>query len=118
MLPISAANPFYSFAYQSLIRYKYTFHKPAADGSIDFQISKENQLSFQRLNAAFTSGPKDRFEHSKIYGVDFDLKTMVQWIREHHNNMASSGKIVVVKVLETYFGTAAVTKEFESYVGK
>jgi len=30
--------------------------------------------------------------------------------------MASSGKIVVVKVLETYFGTAAVTKEFDSYI--
>jgi len=48
--------------------------------------------------------------------VDFELSTMVTWLRKHHQQLASSAKIAVVKVLQAFFGTAKVTKEFEKYL--
>ncbi|XP_076800129.1 uncharacterized protein LOC143445129 [Clavelina lepadiformis] len=98
---------------------KFDNHEWGMCGFVDLtsdQVCAENRYSFENLNAAFTSGPKDRFEHACIYGVDFDLATMVSWIRTHHLEMASSAKIAVVKVLQAYFDTSKVTKEFDKYM--
>lgn len=49
----------------------------------------------------------------EVEGVNFDLDTMVEWIRGQHDKLASSAKIVVVKVLQAFFGVAPVLNAFE-----
>nr|XP_039255376.1 calcium-dependent protein kinase 1-like [Styela clava] len=95
---------------------KFDNHEWGMCGFVDLtneKIREENRFSFSKLNAAFTSGPKDKFEHWQIHGVDFELRTMVEWIRENHDKLASSAKIVVVKVLQAFFGVADVIDAFE-----
>ena len=55
---------------------------------------------------------KDRPQNEKIVAVEFILSTMVKFVGENFKNFASSAKLVVVKVLQSFFGYAAVEREF------
>nr|XP_002125412.3 casein kinase I homolog HRR25-like [Ciona intestinalis] len=97
---------------------KFDNHEWGMCGFVDLtdkRISQNNRLNFKTLNGAFTAGPKDKFEHALIVGVDFKLETMVAWLRKEHLKLASSTKIAAVKVLESFFGTSEVMKMFEKY---
>ena len=79
----------------------------------DARIRPDRRLTVEQMRTRFTSaGFKDKFEHEKIVAVEFTLLTMVKFVHENFKNFASSAKLVVVKVLQSFFGYAAVEREF------
>lgn len=80
----------------------------------DERVSKEHRLSADSLKDIFSSGPKDKFEHQTLTFIDFDLKTMVDFVFNNHEHFASSAKLVVVKVLQAFYGWKDVQHEFET----
>ena len=84
----------------------------------DERIAANHQLSFPEINGRFSGGPaKDKFENEKLVAVDFELETMVSFVREHYSYFASSAKLVVVKVLEAFFGVDNVKRAFDAQAG-
>lgn len=84
----------------------------------DERIHPSRRLTFEQLGSRFSAGPKDKFEHEEVKAVDFTLPTMVEFVRENYQDFASSAKLVVVKVLQAFFGVAAVEKAFQAYMEK
>lgn len=80
----------------------------------DERIKPEHRISADNLKDRFSSGPKDKFEHQTLTFVKFTLEDMVDFVFENHDNFASSAKLVVVKVLQAFFGWSKVQNEFES----
>ncbi|XP_061178352.1 serine/threonine-protein kinase 10-like [Saccostrea echinata] len=80
----------------------------------DNRIKPEHRISADNLKDRFSSGPKDKFEHQTLTFVKFTLEDMVDFVFENHDNFASSAKLVVVKVLQAFFGWSRVQREFES----
>ena len=80
----------------------------------DDRIQPEHRISADNLKDRFSSGPKDKFEHQTLTFVKFTLEDMVDFVFENHDNFASSAKLVVVKVLQAFFGWSKVQREFES----
>lgn len=80
----------------------------------DDRIKPENRISADNLKDRFSSGPKDKFEHQTLTFVKFTLEDMADFVFENHDNFASSAKLVVVKVLQAFFGWSRVQREFES----
>ncbi|KAK3101518.1 hypothetical protein FSP39_004162 [Pinctada imbricata] len=78
----------------------------------DPRLSENNRVSAAVLQDRFVSGPKDKFEHSKVKFVPFALEDMVQFLYENHENVASYAKAAVVKVLQAYFGSKRVEQAF------
>ncbi|XP_033752711.1 carbon catabolite-derepressing protein kinase-like [Pecten maximus] len=94
---------------------KFDFHEWGMCGFVDLKderIAKQHRLSAENIKARFTSGPKDKFEHQTLTFVDFQLEPMVEFVSENHENFASSAKLVVVKVLESFFGSEKVHQKF------
>lgn len=94
---------------------KFDFHEWGLCGFVDLKderIVKEHRLSAANIKARFTSGPKDKFEHQTLTFVDFQLEPMLKFVSENHENFASSAKLVVVKVLEAFYGVEKVQKAF------
>jgi hypothetical protein len=96
---------------------KYDTHEWGLCGFInlnDERIHPDRRLTFEQLKSRFTSaGLKDKFEHEEVVAVDFTLSGMVQFVRENFRNFASSAKLVVVKVLQSFFGFTAVERAFK-----
>lgn len=98
---------------------KFDTHEWGMCGFVDLsdpRVAPERQLTFSELGSRFTSGPKDKFEHEEVVAVNFELPAMVEFVRMNFGNFASSGKLVVVKVLQSFFGVAAVERMFKAYV--
>ncbi|OWF54506.1 uncharacterized protein LOC110444378 [Mizuhopecten yessoensis] len=94
---------------------KFDFHEWGMCGFVDLKderIAEQHRLSAENIKARFTSGPKDKFEHQTLTFVDFELEPMVKFVSENHENFASSAKLVVVKVLEAFFGSDKVHQKF------
>ncbi|XP_060072385.1 uncharacterized protein LOC132552248 [Ylistrum balloti] len=94
---------------------KFDFHEWGLCGFVDLKderIAEEHRLSAESIKGRFTSGPKDKFEHQTLTFVDFELEPMVEFVSNNHENFASSAKLVVVKVLETFFGSDKVHQKF------
>ncbi|XP_069132318.1 uncharacterized protein [Argopecten irradians] len=94
---------------------KFDFHEWGMCGFVDLKderISEQHRLSAENIKARFTSGPKDKFEHQTLTFVDFQLEPMVEFVSKNHENFASSAKLVVVKVLEAFFGSDKVHQKF------
>ena len=101
----------------STVYLKFDNHEWGMCGYVDLsdqRIRPENRLSYARLSSRFSSGPKDKFEHEEIFAVDFELESMVGFIKEHHRQFASSSKLVVVKVMQAFFGVTRVEHAFGS----
>ncbi|XP_065831673.1 uncharacterized protein [Oscarella lobularis] len=100
----------------STIYLKHDWHEWGLCGFVDLndaRIRPDRRLTVEQMRTRFTSaGFKDKFEHEKIVAVEFTLSTMVKFVRENFKNFASSAKLVVVKVLQSFFGYAAVEREF------
>ncbi|KAK3100492.1 hypothetical protein FSP39_020901 [Pinctada imbricata] len=79
----------------------------------DPRVKLENQLSAQNIRDMFTSGPKDKFEHNLLNFTRFELENMVDFVSKNHEKFASSAKLVVVKVLQAFFGWSNVQREFD-----
>ena len=79
-------------------------------------MAPERRLTLEQLGSRFTTGPKDKFEHEEVVAVDFELLRMVEFVREHYEDFASSAKLVVVKVMQSFFGVGAVEREFGLYM--
>ncbi|XP_076115137.1 uncharacterized protein LOC143082972 [Mytilus galloprovincialis] len=79
----------------------------------DERIQQKHRLSANSLKDIFSTGPKDKFEHQTLTFIDFDLKTMVAFVFNNHENFASSAKLVVVKVLQAFYGWQRVQQEFD-----
>eukprot|EP00118_Oscarella_pearsei_P026605 m.839 g.839 ORF g.839 m.839 type:complete len:739 (+) comp4988_c0_seq1:46-2262(+) len=96
---------------------KHDTHEWGLCGFVDLndeRIDPERRLTAEQIKTRFTSaGSKDKFEHERIVAVEFTLPSMVKFVRENHRNFASSAKLVVVKVLQSFFGHAAVEREFK-----
>ena len=98
---------------------KFDTHEWGCCGYVDLsdpRVSPERQLTFEQLGSRFTTGPKDKFEHEEVVAVDFELSRMVEFVRENYEDFASSAKLVVVKVLQSFFGVAAVERAFRVYM--
>ena len=94
---------------------KFDTHEWGCCGFVDLsdpRVAPERRLTFEQLDYRFTTGPKDKFEHEKVDAVDFELPKMVNFVRENCEDFASSTKLVVVKVMQSFFGVGAVEREF------
>ena len=80
----------------------------------DPRIAPERRLTYKELQSRFVSGPKDKFEHDIVQAVDFTLESMMDFVRQNFNEFSSSGKLVVVKVLQSFFGVRTVELAFQS----
>ncbi|XP_077998294.1 uncharacterized protein LOC144451358 [Glandiceps talaboti] len=101
----------------STVYLKFDNHEWGICGFVDLaddRIDPERQLSFDQIQSRFTLGPKDKYEHEEIVGVDFEVNPMVDFIRENYQNFASSTKLVVVKVMQSFFGVSRVEHAFKS----
>lgn len=95
---------------------KFDTHEWGLCGFVDLKdkrIDPKHRISANSLKDIFSTGPKDKFEHQTLKFIDFDLKTMVEFVFNNHENFASSAKLVVVKVLQAFYGWQRVQKEFE-----
>lgn len=103
----------------STVYLKFDTHEWGCCGFVDLsdeRIHPSRRLTFEQLGSRFSAGPKDKFEHEEVKAVDFNLPTMVEFVRENFQDFASSAKLVVVKVLQSFFGVAAVEKAFQAYM--
>ena len=80
----------------------------------DSRIAPERRLTYKELQSRFVSGPKDKFAHDFVEAVDFTLESMMDFVRKNFNEFSSSGKLVVVKVLQSFFGVRTVELAFQS----
>ena len=100
----------------STVYLKYDTHEWGLCGFIDLndkRVRPDNRLTFEQLKSRFTTaGLKDKFEHEEVVAVDFTLSGMVQFVRENFKQFASSAKLVVVKVLQSFFGVTPVERAF------
>ncbi|XP_019636523.1 PREDICTED: uncharacterized protein LOC109479090 [Branchiostoma belcheri] len=97
---------------------KFDNHEWGLCGYVDLtdpRISKGAQLSFDQLRGRFTTGPKDKFEHEEVVAVDFKLVPMVEFVRQNYQDFTSSAKLVVVKVMQAFFGVAATEHAFKAH---
>ena len=95
---------------------KFDTHEWGLCGFVDLKderIKPEHRISADSLKDIFSTGPKDKFEHQNLTFIDFDLNTMVDFVFNNHENFASSAKLVVVKVLQAFYGWQRVQQEFE-----
>ena len=98
---------------------KFDTHEWGCCGFVDLsdpRVAPERQLTFEQLGSRFTTGPKDKFEHEEVVAVDFELPRMVEFVRENYEDFASSAKLVVVKVMQSFFGVGAVERAFRLYM--
>lgn len=98
---------------------KFDTHEWGCCGFVDLsdsRVASERRLTFEQLGSRFTTGPKDKFEHEEVVAVDFELPRMVEFVRENYEDFASSAKLVVVKVLQSFFGVGAVERAFRLYL--
>ncbi len=96
---------------------KYDTHEWGMCGFVDLsdaRIAPERRLTYTQLQSRFTAGPKDKFEHDLVEAVDFTLESMMDFVRQNFMDFASSGKLVVVKVLQSFFGMRTVEHAFQS----
>ncbi|XP_064617680.1 uncharacterized protein LOC135481863 [Liolophura sinensis] len=99
----------------STIYLKFDNHEWGMCGFVDLRdkrIQEDHRINCKALIDTFTSGPKDKFEHHSIHPVKFELETMADFVQDYSKYFASSAKLVVVKVLQAYFGVSQVEKEF------
>ncbi|CAC5391059.1 unnamed protein product [Mytilus coruscus] len=95
---------------------KFDTHEWGLCGFVDLKderIDPKHRISANSLKDIFSTGPKDKFEHQTLTFIDFNLKTMVEFVFNNHENFASSAKLVVVKVLQAFYGWQRVQQEFE-----
>ncbi|VDI59951.1 Hypothetical predicted protein [Mytilus galloprovincialis] len=95
---------------------KFDTHEWGLCGFVDLKdkrIDPKHRISANSLKDIFSTGPKDKFEHQTLKFIDFDLKTMVEFVFNNHEDFASSAKLVVVKVLQAFYGWQRVQQEFE-----
>ena len=98
---------------------KFDTHEWGCCGYVDLsdpRVSPERQLTSEQIESRFTSGPKDKFKHENLVALDFELSSMVEFVRDNYEDFASSTKLVVVKVLQSFFGVAAVERAFRVYM--
>ena len=98
---------------------KYDTHEWGMCGFVDLsdkRIAPERRLTYTQLQSRFTGGPKDKFEHDVVEAVDFTLDSMMDFVRSNFMDFASSGKLVVVKVMQSFFGMQRVENAFRSLV--
>ena len=96
---------------------KHDTHEWGMCGFVDLsdpRIAPERRLTHVQLQSRFTGGPKDKFEHDLVEAVDFTLDSMMDFVRRNFMDFASSGKLVVVKVMQSFFGMRRVERAFES----
>lgn len=97
---------------------KFDTHEWGLCGFVDLRderIHPDRRLTAADIRSCFTSaGMKDRYEHERVIAVDFTLPAMAQWVREHFRDFASSAKLCVVKVMQSFFGIKAVEKALHS----
>ena len=98
---------------------KFDTHEWGCCGYVDLsdpRVSPERRLTYEQIESRFTSGPKDKFKHANLVALDFVLSEMVEFVRDNYEDFASSAKLVVVKVLQSFFGVAAVERAFRVYM--
>ncbi|CAC5391058.1 unnamed protein product [Mytilus coruscus] len=96
---------------------KFDTHEWGLCGFVDLKderIDPKHRISANSLKDIFSTGPKDKFEHQTLTFIDFNLKTMVEFVFNNHENFTSSAKLVVVKVLQAFYGWQRVQQEFET----
>ena len=94
---------------------KFDTHEWGCCGFVDLsdpRVAPERRLTLEQLRSRFTTGPKSKFRLEKFIAVDFELPMMVKFVRENCEDFASSTKLVVVKVMQSFFGVGAVEREF------
>ena len=98
---------------------KYDNHEWGMCGFVDLsdeRIAPERRLTYASIQSRFTGAScKDKFEHDLITGVPFKLHEMAHFVRENFHNFASSTKLVVVKVMQSFFGLSEVEKIFKAF---
>ncbi|KAM7448295.1 hypothetical protein ABFA07_003699 [Porites harrisoni] len=98
---------------------KFDTHEWACCGYVDLsdpRVSPERRLTSEQIESRFTSGPKRKFKLENLVALDFELSRMVEFVRDNYEDFASSTKLVVVKVLQSFFGVAAVERAFRVYM--
>ena len=98
---------------------KFDTHEWGCCGFVDLsdpRVAPERRLTFEQLRSRFTTGPKNKFRLEEVVAVDFELSMMVKFVRENCENFASSTKLVVVKVMQSFFGVGAVERAFHLYM--
>lgn len=97
---------------------KYDNHEWGMCGFVDLsdeRIAPERRLTFDSIASRFTAADcKDKFEHDRFVAVPLELHKMAHFVRENFHDFASSGKLVVVKVMQSFFGVSEVEKIFKA----
>ena len=97
---------------------KYDNHEWGMCGFVDLsdeRIAPGRRLTFARIQSRFTAGIcKDKFEHDRFVAVPFKLHEMAHFVRDNFHDFASSAKLVVVKVMQSFFGVSEVEKIFKA----
>lgn len=97
---------------------KYDKHEWGMCGFVDLsddRIAEERRLTYESIRSRFTGGScKDKFEHDRVVPIPFDRHKMAHFVRENFHDFASSSKLVVVKVMQSFFGVSEVEKIFQA----
>ncbi|XP_046859842.1 mitogen-activated protein kinase kinase kinase dlk-1-like [Xenia sp. Carnegie-2017] len=97
---------------------KYDNHEWGMCGFVnlsDERIAADRRLTFSSINSRFSTGAcKDKFEHERFIAVPFNKHEMAEFVRDNSDNFASSTKVVVVKVMQAYFGVMVVEQIFKA----
>ena len=97
---------------------KYDNHEWGMCGFVDLsdeRIHPDRRFTYSTISSKFTGGScKDKFEHDKFVAVEFELPKMAEFVRSNFHDFASSAKLVVVKVMQSYFGVSEVEKVFKA----
>ena len=93
---------------------KFDNHEWGMCGYIDLsnkRISETWRLTSSQIISRYSSAKKTK--HERLFAVAFNPDDVASFVRQNLVNMASSTKMVAVKVLKAYYPASAVEKAFK-----
>ncbi len=93
---------------------KYDNHEWGMCGYVDLsneKINPKRKLTWEQIQSKYTSASKTK--HEVIESTDFTPSSVAEFARTRRPELASSTKLVLVKVLKAFFAASEVEKAFE-----
>lgn len=78
----------------------------------DKRISEKSRLTSSQIKSRYSSAMKTK--HERLFSVKFDPEAVAAFIRSNLADMASSTKMVAVKVLKAFYSVSAVEMAFKA----
>ena len=93
---------------------KFDHHEWGMCGYLDLadkRISEKSRLTSSQIKSRYSSAMKTK--HERLFSVKFDPESVAEFIRSNLADMASSTKMVAVKVLKAFYSVSAVEMAFK-----